>query len=279
MEIETESRFTLIYGNRTGRVDDVPRTSWTSSSRATPTGSRSSTCGPAIRGTRRELRGRIDRAKLERWLAADLRAGHRGRMVPVRSGRAGDRSARDTLDRARRRAGAHPPGALLRLRQKPKRRQRHYQSAATVTFTLSGRAGDVDLDRRRHDPRGARCRPAATPPTPAWAAPAAPAGRSSSDGTVEMDQNFALGERRPRRRLRPDLPVAPDQLRRSPSTTTHKETEMASRTTASAPKAPQGWLQQMAARRTTDASSFCGPNETFMRYVQTRSSTFCATSR
>ncbi|MGB7872499.1 MAG: hypothetical protein WBM01_30275 [Mycobacterium sp.] len=43
---------------------------------------------------------------------------------------------------------------------------------------------------------------------------------------------------------------------------------MASRTTGSAPKAPHGWLQQMAARRTTDASSFSGPNETFMRYVQ-----------
>jgi 1-acyl-sn-glycerol-3-phosphate acyltransferase len=43
---------------------------------------------------------------------------------------------------------------------------------------------------------------------------------------------------------------------------------MASRTTGSAPKAPQGWLQQMAARRTPDASSFSGPNETFMRYVQ-----------
>ena len=43
---------------------------------------------------------------------------------------------------------------------------------------------------------------------------------------------------------------------------------MASRTTGPAPKAPHGWLQQMAARRTTDASSFSGPNETFMRYVQ-----------
>jgi 1-acyl-sn-glycerol-3-phosphate acyltransferase len=43
---------------------------------------------------------------------------------------------------------------------------------------------------------------------------------------------------------------------------------MASRTTGSGPKAPQGWLQQMAARRTTDPSSFSGPNETFMRYVQ-----------
>ncbi len=31
------------------------------------------------------------------------------------------------------------------------------------------------------------------------------------DGTVEMDQNFALGARRARRRLRPDLPVASDQ--------------------------------------------------------------------
>ena len=43
---------------------------------------------------------------------------------------------------------------------------------------------------------------------------------------------------------------------------------MASRTTGSAPKVRHGWLQQMAARGTTDASSFSGPNETFMRYVQ-----------
>jgi hypothetical protein len=33
---------------------------------------------------------------------------------------------------------------------------------------------------------------------------------------------------------------------------------MASRTTGPAPKAPHGWLQQMAARRATDASSFSG---------------------
>ena len=42
-------------------------TSSTSSSRATPTGSRSSTSAPATRSTPRS-RGRIDREKLERWL-------------------------------------------------------------------------------------------------------------------------------------------------------------------------------------------------------------------
>ena len=72
LEIETESRFTLIYGNRTKRVDDVPATSSTSSSPATPTGSRSCTSSPATRSTHRSSAAGSTATSSSGWLSGAL---------------------------------------------------------------------------------------------------------------------------------------------------------------------------------------------------------------
>jgi hypothetical protein len=39
-------------------------------------------------------------------------------------------------------------------------------------------------------------------------------------------------------------------------------------TTPTSARAPQGWLQQLIARRVAAATPLGGPSETFMRYVQ-----------
>ena len=88
LEIETESRFTLIYGNRTGQS-----TMFRARARRARVALRRPARDPA-RALRRDphhtpdLCGRIDRDKLERWLDRRARPGRRRRVVPVRPGRA-----------------------------------------------------------------------------------------------------------------------------------------------------------------------------------------------
>ena len=193
LEIETESRFTLIYGNRTkestmfrDELDELE--------------SRYADRLEILHVLSREphhvpdLSGRIDRDKLEGWLGDDARARRASTSGSCAGRSSWSRTARDTLVEHGVDARAHPPRALLRLRQERRQAARGATQAAHVTFTLSGREETVDAQARRLDPRGGAPGRAPTPRTRAWAAPAAPAARSSSTGTVEMDHNFALGK-------------------------------------------------------------------------------------
>ena len=156
-------------------VDDVPPRARPSSSPATPTGSRSCTSCPATRAHPRVARpDRRARSSRRGW-PSEPRARDRRRVVPVRADRAGDHCARDTLiehgvdaehihlelffgyDKS-----ASADSAITRPRPS---RSRFPGSEETVDLA----PGDSILE--------AHCRSAATPPTRAWAAPAAPAGR------------------------------------------------------------------------------------------------------
>ena len=186
LEIETESRFTLIYGNRTKdstmfrrELDELEsRHADRLADRPRPRASRA----------RPDWR-RIDREKLEGWLSEPRCAARRRRVVPVRADRAGHAHPRHA-DRARRRRAAHPPRALLRLRQE-----------RVAAARAPGRVGDVPLSGREET----------TPLAPGESileatlqvrpdAPYACMGGACGtcraklvEGTVEMDQNFALG--------------------------------------------------------------------------------------
>ncbi|HEX4865535.1 MAG TPA: 2Fe-2S iron-sulfur cluster-binding protein, partial [Acidimicrobiales bacterium] len=189
LEIETDSRFTLIYGNRTkdstmfrGELDDLE--------------SRYSDrleIVHVLSGDPRhpELQGRIDRAKLDRWLATTLAPDTVDEWFlcgPLEL----TTTARDALLEHSAEADHIHLELFFGYRDSGKP-ARAASEAATVTFTLSGRRQTFDLSpgdsllegalQHRHD------------------APYACVGGACGTcraklltGTVEMDQNFALGE-------------------------------------------------------------------------------------
>ena len=191
LELETESRFTLIYGNRSHEstmfrpeLDELE--------------SRYSDRLEILHVLSRDphhpsdLCGRIDRHKLERWLANDARTRDRRRVVPVRPDRA-DRARSRDADRPRRRSRAHPPRAVLRIRHRRRRSElkNTRRRPSHSPWQASAKPSSSPPVTRSSKPRSA---PAPTHPTPAWAAPAEPAARSYSTGTVEMDHNYALSQ-------------------------------------------------------------------------------------
>lgn len=188
MEIETESRFTLIYGNHTRESTmfrhDLDRLESRYSDRLEILHVLSS--DPLHTP---ELRGWIDAEKLDRWLSYSLRpetvdewflCGPMGMST----------TARDTLIEH----GVDPERIHLELftgYEKAAAPKRDYQSA-TVTFTLSGRQATFDLTPGDSILEGALQLRSDAP----YACMGGACGTCRAkllDGTVEMDQNFALG--------------------------------------------------------------------------------------
>ena len=152
MEIETESRFTLIYGNRTKdstmfrhELDELESRYadrleilhvLSSDPRHTP-----------------ELRGQIDDEKLQRWLTSSLRPETVDEWFlcgPIDHDRCGPRHA----DRPRRRRASTSTWSCSPATPKPKH-PRGITNPPPSPSQLSGRAGDARPRRRRLDPR--RC--------------------------------------------------------------------------------------------------------------------------
>jgi ferredoxin-NADP reductase len=188
LEIETESRFTLIYGNRTKESTmfraelDRLETRYadrleilhvlTSEPLHTP-----------------ELRGRIDQEKLNRWLAGSLRPEKVDQWFicgPMEMTTA----VRDTL------IEHHVDAEHIHLElfygyDTPPSTKRAYE-AATVTFTLSGQQFSFDLVPGDSILEGALQQRSDAP----YACMGGACGTCRAklvDGTVEMDHNFALG--------------------------------------------------------------------------------------
>ena len=265
MGIETESRFTLIYGNHTKESTmfrhDLDRLEsryadrleilhvLSSDPRHTP-----------------ELRGQIDDEKLERWLTTSLRPETVDESFlcgPI----AVTAAARDTLI-------AHGVDENIHLElftgYAKTEAHRDYQSA-TVTFTTIRAAGDVQAAVAGDSILEGALQPQRHPLL--LHGPYRPLRAKLLDGTAAMDQNFAL---RAHFDLDARYVLTCGPIQQAPpcrSTTTHKETEMASRTTA--PKAPHGWLHGRAPHR----RSLRSPTRHSCATCKTRSSTFCATSR
>src|SRR6201993_82100 len=188
LQIETESRFTLIYGNRTKESTmfrhDLDRLESRYSDRLeilhvlsneplhTP-----------------ELRGRIDKDKLDRWLTTSLRPDTVDEWFmcgPIEM----SATARDTLIRH----GVDPERIHLELftGYEKTKAPRPAQGPATVTFTLSGRRATFDLAPGDSILEGALQLRSDAP----YACMGGACGTCRAkllDGTVEMDQNFALG--------------------------------------------------------------------------------------
>jgi ferredoxin-NADP reductase/fatty acid desaturase len=189
MEIETESRFTLIYGNHTKESTmfrhDLDRLETRYADRLEILHVLS---GEPLHTP--ELRGRIDEDKLDRWLTTSLRpdtvddwflCGPIGMST----------TARDTLIKH----GVDSERIHLELftgyeKVKAPRRGRE---PATVTFTLSGRQATFDLAPGDSILEGALQLRSDAP----YACMGGACGTCRAkllEGTVEMDQNFALGQ-------------------------------------------------------------------------------------
>jgi ferredoxin-NADP reductase/fatty acid desaturase len=189
LEIETESRFTLIYGNHAKESTmfrhDLDRLESRYSDRLeilhvlsneplhTP-----------------ELRGRIDEDKLGRWLAISLRPDTVDEWFlcgPIGM----STTARDTLIKH----GVDPERIHLELftGYEKVKAPRRGQEPATVTFTLSGRQATFDLAPGDSILEGALQLRSDAP----YACMGGACGTCRAkllEGTVEMDQNFALGQ-------------------------------------------------------------------------------------
>jgi fatty acid desaturase/ferredoxin-NADP reductase len=189
MEIETESRFTLIYGNHTRESTmfrhDLDRLESRYSDRLEILHVLSS--DPLHTP---ELRGRVDAEKLDRWLTTSLRpetvdewfvCGPMGMST----------TARDTLIEH----GVDPERIHLELftGYEKVKAPRPSHEPATVTFTLSGREATFDLAPGDSILEGALQLRTDAP----YACMGGACGTCRAkllDGTVEMDQNFALGK-------------------------------------------------------------------------------------
>lgn len=188
LEIETESRFTLIYGNRTKESTmfrrDLCRLEscyadrlevlyvMSSEPRHTP-----------------ELRGRIDAAKLDRWLTTSLRPGTVDEWF-VCGPAAMSTAAHDTL--LQHGVDAERIHVELFTGFTKTRSAAHDYAPATLTFRLSGQEQTVDLAAGDSILEAALQVRGDTP----YACMGGACGTCRAKlvtGTVEMDQNFALG--------------------------------------------------------------------------------------
>ena len=188
MEIETESRFTLIYGNHTKESTmfrhDLDRLEsryadrleilhvLSSDPRHTP-----------------ELRGQIDDEKLQRWLTTSVRPENVDEWFlcgPI----AMTAAARDTLI-AHGVDEEHIHLELFTGYAKTEAPQGDYQSA-TVTFTLSGQQETFDLVAGDSILEGA-LQIRSDAPYSCMGGACGTCRAKLLEGTVEMDQNFALG--------------------------------------------------------------------------------------
>ncbi|MGH3530582.1 MAG: fatty acid desaturase [Mycobacterium sp.] len=191
LEIETESRFTLVYGNRTKestmfRADlDRLRSRYVDRLRVVDVLSND----PLHTA---ELRGRIDAEKLHRWLTTSLRPDGVDEWFlcgpPAMSA-----AARDSLIAH----GVDPERVHLELftgfeKSADKAAARRDYLPATVRFTLSGREATFDLVPGDSILEGALRVRDDTP----YACMGGACGTCRAkvlDGTVQMDQNLALG--------------------------------------------------------------------------------------
>lgn len=188
LEIETESRFTLVYGNHTKESTmfrhDLDRLESRYSDRLEILHVLS---GEALHTP--ELRGRIDSDKLQRWLTTSLAPDTVDEWflcgpLPMTA------AARETLINH----GVEAERIHLELftgYEKVAAPQRDYASA-TVNFTLSGRRETFDLAPGESILEGALQIRSDAP----YACMGGACGTCRAkllDGTVEMDQNFALG--------------------------------------------------------------------------------------
>lgn len=189
LAIETESRFTLIYGNRTqastmfraeldrleSRYADRLEILHVLSNEALHTP---------------ELRGRIDKPKLEQWLTSNLSPANVDEWF-ICGPLAMTTTVRDTLIEHR----VDPERIHVELffgYDTPATTARAYQ-AATVTFTLSGQRETFDLEPGDSILEGALQRRSDAP----YACMGGACGTCRAkliEGTVEMDHNFALGQ-------------------------------------------------------------------------------------
>lgn len=190
LQIETASRFTLIYGNRTAastmfrRELDELQTRFGDRLAIRHVLSREPDCDP-------ELLGRIDRANLDRWLSAELKAESVRTWFlcgPIDL----ITTARETLlDH-----GVAPEHVRLELfhgydeRAKPSVAD---APSATVAFTLSGRPGSTQLNPGDSVLEAVlKARPDA--PYACMGGACGTCKAKLVEGTVEMDHNFALGQ-------------------------------------------------------------------------------------
>ncbi|BBZ36416.1 fatty acid desaturase [Mycolicibacterium confluentis] len=188
LEIETDSRFTLIYGNRTRESTMFRHALARLESRYSDRLEIRHVLSGAQQHTP-ELRGRIDTDKLRRWLTTSLHPDTVDEWFicgpPDMS-----TAARDTL-------AAHGVDVdrihleLFTGYPTPAVPRRDYSSAA-VTFTLAGQQTAFDLEAGDTILEGAlQRRPDA--PYSCMGGACGTCRAKLVDGTVEMDQNFALG--------------------------------------------------------------------------------------
>ena len=190
LELETESRFTLIYGNRTkdttmfrSELDEL-ESRYADRLEMLHVLSRDPLHTP-------DLRGRIDRHKLERWLTSELAPQTVDEWFLC-----GPTELSTILREALVEHGVHPEQIHLELffgydthGEKPVREH----APSTVTFTLSGRQGTVELTPGDSILEGAlQARPDA--PYACMGGACGTCRAKLIAGTVEMDHNYALSQ-------------------------------------------------------------------------------------
>lgn len=188
MELETESRFTLIYGNRTNESTMFRAELDRLESRyADRLEIRHVLSSEPLHIP--ELSGRIDAERLTRWLTTDLRPDTVDEWF-LCGPAAMSTGARETLIER----GVDPEQIHLELFTGFDRADapaRDYQ-AATVTFRLSGKQQTVDVDAGDTILEGA-LQTGSSAPYSCMGGACGTCRAKLLSGTVEMDQNFALG--------------------------------------------------------------------------------------
>ena len=216
---------TLVYGNRTSRIGDVPRGARRpqgplpgpvpAACTCSPASSRTSSCSPAG-STPTGCAGSS---------TALLPADDRRRVVPVRAVRRWSPScARAAASRPASAPRASTPSCSTSTRRRGRRSPR-WTTAPTapraVTIRLDGRGHDFALrpdGARRCSTRRSRVR--ADAPFACKGGVCGTCRARLVEGTVADGRQLRARARRGRARLRAHLPVAPDLGRRSCSTTT-----------------------------------------------------------